>query len=146
MILRLAAPADVLRVTALETELFGPDAWSEVSVRAELTGRGRRVVVAEADENDDGVVGYVVTAAAGDMVDLQRIAVAPPYRRRGLARRLLDAVVPSVPMLLEVSAANTGALAFYAAEGFAEISRRRRYYRDGTDAVVMRRPGPAESA
>ncbi|MGZ4441681.1 MAG: GNAT family N-acetyltransferase, partial [Nocardioidaceae bacterium] len=96
MILRLAAPADVLRVTALEAELFGPDAWSEASVRAELTGPGRRVVVAEADENDDGVVGYVVTALAGDVVDLQRIAVAPPYRRRGLARRLLDAVVPSV--------------------------------------------------
>ena len=144
MILRPAAPADVARVTALEAELFGPDAWSEASVQEELTGPGRRAVVAEADE---GVVGYVVTAPAGDVVDLQRIAVAPPYRRRGLARRLLDAVAPSVPLLLEVSAANTGALAFYAAEGFAEIGRRRRYYRDGTDAVVMRRPAPtADSA
>jgi ribosomal protein S18 acetylase RimI-like enzyme len=41
-------------------------------------------------------------------------------------------------MLLEVSAANTGALAFYAASGFVEIDRRPRYYRDGTDAVVLR--------
>jgi ribosomal protein S18 acetylase RimI-like enzyme len=42
-------------------------------------------------------------------------------------------------MLLEVSAANVGALGFYAAEGFGEIDRRRRYYRDGTDAVVLQR-------
>jgi [ribosomal protein S18]-alanine N-acetyltransferase len=42
-------------------------------------------------------------------------------------------------MLLEVSARNTDALAFYAAADFVEIDRRRRYYRDGSDAVVMRR-------
>ena len=41
-------------------------------------------------------------------------------------------------MLLEVAAGNEAALAFYAAEGFTEIDRRRRYYRDGTDAVVLR--------
>ncbi len=46
-------------------------------------------------------------------------------------------------MLLEVSARNGGALAFYAAAGFTEIDRRHRYYRDGSDAVVMRLPlGP----
>ena len=42
-------------------------------------------------------------------------------------------------MLLEVSAANGSAIAFYTAEGFAEIDRRRRYYRDGSDALVLRR-------
>jgi ribosomal-protein-alanine N-acetyltransferase len=40
-------------------------------------------------------------------------------------------------MLLEVRADNAGALAFYLAEGFAEIDRRRRYYRDGADAIVL---------
>ena len=43
-------------------------------------------------------------------------------------------------MLLEVRADNRGALAFYAEHGFVEIDRRLRYYRDGTDAVVMRLP------
>ena len=42
-------------------------------------------------------------------------------------------------MLLEVSAANAGAIAFYEAHGFARIDVRRRYYRDGSDAVVMLR-------
>jgi ribosomal-protein-alanine N-acetyltransferase len=87
-----------------------------------------------------------VTLAAGDVVDLQRIAVHPGHQRQGLARLLLDAAVAAGKaaradrMLLEVSAANSAALAFYATAGFVEIDRRRRYYRDGTDAVVMRLP------
>ena len=138
MILRPATVEDVPAVTALETELFGADAWSTGSVRDELTGARRTAVVA----CDPEVVGYAVTMTAGDVVDLQRIAVAASHRRQGLARRLLEAVAPDGRMLLEVGAGNTAALAFYAAEGFAEIARRRAYYRDGSDAVVMEREWP----
>ena len=43
-------------------------------------------------------------------------------------------------MLLEVSAANAAAVAFYDAQGFTRIDVRRRYYRDGSDALVLARP------
>ena len=134
MILRPATADDVAAVTALEAELFGPDAWSAASVAEELTGERRTAVVAV----DPEVVGYAVTLAS-DVVDLHRIGVAATYRRTGLAHRLLAAVSAGDRMLLEVSDRNAGALAFYAAEGFTEIGRRRRYYRDGADAVVMER-------
>jgi ribosomal protein S18 acetylase RimI-like enzyme len=133
--LRPATDDDVAAVHALEVDLFGADAWSPTSVREELLGERRTAVVA----CDPEVVGYVVTAVAGDVVDLQRVAVRADHRRAGLARRLLREVHPAdAPLLLEVSATNDAALRFYAAEGFTEIDRRRRYYRDGSDAVVMR--------
>jgi ribosomal-protein-alanine acetyltransferase len=144
VILRPATAEDVPAVVALERDLFGVDAWSEASVREELTGMRRVAVVA----CDPGVVGYVVTASAGDVVDLQRVAVHPSRRREGLARSLLEracALVAGDRMLLEVAAGNGAALAFYAAEGFAEVARRRRYYRDGSDAVVMQRALPASA-
>ena len=150
MTLRAAVPSDAAAVAALEQQVFGTDAWSASSVSEELAGPGRAALVATGDGGE--VVGYAVTLTVGDVVDLQRIAVAPRWRRRGLARdllhRLVDAArgsdVPPDRMLLEVSAANTAGLAFYAAEGFTEVDRRRRYYRDGTDAVVMRLAlGPA---
>jgi ribosomal-protein-alanine N-acetyltransferase len=42
-------------------------------------------------------------------------------------------------MFLEVSDRNLPARALYAAAGFAEVGRRRRYYADGSDALVLRR-------
>ena len=135
--------AVVRAVAALESEVFGPDAWSTAQVAEELGGDGRRTWVTE---RDGGLVGYAVTWRSGDVVDLQRIAVHPGHRNRGLARDLLDAAVAAGRadgadrMLLEVGAGNPAALALYAASGFVEIDRRRRYYRDGDDAVVMRLP------
>ncbi|MGZ4494163.1 MAG: GNAT family N-acetyltransferase [Nocardioides sp.] len=145
LLVRPADVADVGAVVMLEERLFGADAWSAESVGEELTGAGRLALVGVVG-ND--VVAYVVTMAAGDVVDLLRVGVDPDWRRNGIAATLLDIAVedarlsdvPPEAMLLEVSAANAGALAFYAASGFTEIDRRRGYYRDGTDAVVMRRP------
>jgi ribosomal protein S18 acetylase RimI-like enzyme len=131
--LRPAAPADVDALVALERQLFGVDAWSAASVAEEVSA-GRVVV-------SDGLDGYVVIRPAGDAVDLMRIGVAPEARRRGLAHALLAEVTSDVRLLLEVSTDNLAALAFYAAEGFVEIARRKRYYRDGSDAVVMEREG-----
>ena len=142
MTLRPATPADAPVLAALETTLFGVDAWSEAAVLGELDGPGRHAVAAV---DDDEVVGYAVTMLSADVADLQRIAVRPDRQRQGIARRLLEEVLDHAGgegahrMLLEVSASNTAALAFYAAADFVEIDRRRRYYRDGTDAVVMRR-------
>ena len=141
--IRPAAATDVPSLLALEADLFGPDAWSEASLRDELDGPGRRAVVLVSGAE---VVGYAVTMRAGDVVDLQRIAVRPDHQRQGLAARLLaDALAAARAdgadrMLLEVSAANAAAVAFYDAQGFTRIDVRRRYYRDDSDALVLARP------
>jgi ribosomal-protein-alanine N-acetyltransferase len=138
--LRPATEADVEAISGLESLLFGADAWTPAIVRSELTAPDRVALVAEGDGSDSGVAGYVVVRVSPDVADLHRIAVVPAARRRGLARQLLAEVGPVPRLLLEVSADNDEARAFYAAEGFTELARRRRYYRDGSDAVVMERP------
>lgn len=146
MTLREVTAADVDAVAAIatiEAAVFGADAWSPAQVAEELGGPGRRTWVIE---NRGAVVGYAVTWRAGDVVDLQRIAVLPGHRHQGLARALLEEAVAAGRadgadrMLLEVGAGNTAARALYATAGFEEIDRRRRYYADGADAVVMRLP------
>jgi len=143
---RAATRDDLAAVTALEADNLGADAWSENLLAEGLAGRLPTIhyLVAEAD---GAVVGHAVTSLAGDIAELQRIAVAPALRRTGVASALLDAAVALAEgsddadrMLLEVREGNAGALAFYAARGFVEVDRRPKYYRDGTTAVVMRRP------
>ncbi len=133
---RPASASDVDALAELEAACFDADAWSADALRAAL-GPARRAVVVLAD----GVLaGYAVARTAGDVVDLERIAVHPDRRRAGLGRELLAAVLSvDQRVLLEVSATNDAARAFYEAVGFEVIDRRRRYYRDGSDALVMER-------
>ena len=143
--IRPARPDDVADVTRLEAECLGVDAWSEGLVREGVTGALPTVVYLVA-EVDGAVVGHAVASMAGDIAELQRIAVARTHRRAGVATELVTAVVAAAEdtaadrILLEVREDNEGALRFYARVGFTEIDRRRRYYADGATAVVLLRP------
>ncbi|SDS53270.1 [SSU ribosomal protein S18P]-alanine acetyltransferase [Nocardioides scoriae] len=141
---RPATAADLEAVVDLEQRCLGADAWGAALVAPGLAGELPTVsyLVVEVGGR---VVGHAVVSAAGDVAELQRIAVAPEQRRQGLATRLLGAATEDLlgseaeRLLLEVREDNAGAARFYAAEGFAEIARRRRYYADGSTAVVMER-------
>ena len=140
---RVAGIDDVRAVSRLETGCLGEDAWSEGLVREGIRGALPTVTYLVA-ESRGFVVGHAVTSAAGDIAELQRIAVDPGHRRTGVASTLLAGVVEAAGraeadrLLLEVREDNSGALAFYALAGFVEIDRRPGYYADGATAVVLR--------
>lgn len=132
-------------MSLLEEECLAIDAWPAGLVRSGVTGETPTVSFWVA-ETAQGVVGYAAASVAADLAELQRIAVGPEQRRRGLAGLLLGAVVTHARsggadrLLLEVREDNDAARAFYRRHGFTEIDRRRRYYRDGATAVVMLLP------
>ena len=144
MTVRPASEADIDAVAASEAANLGPDAWSHGLVAEGVAGRLPTVhyLVAEAAGR---VIGHAVVSVVADIAELQRIAVAEDLRRTGVATSLLDEVVALAAsggadrLLLEVRENNDAALGFYARQGFVEVDRRRRYYRDGTTAVVLRR-------
>jgi ribosomal-protein-alanine N-acetyltransferase len=152
-VIEAATSADVPAVVALELVALGPDAWSAALVEQGITGEVPTVHYLVFRE-DGLVIGYAAVSVAGDVVELQRIAVDPDRRRGGVATLLLGEVVRlaradgAERVLLEVREDNAGALEFYGAAGFAEIARRPRYYRDGATAVVLELPvsGPDVNA
>ena len=140
--IRPAEAADVAAIAALEADNLGADAWSEGLVAEGVGGRLPTVhyLVAEVDGT---VVGHAAASVVADVAELQRIAVDRAHRRTGLATALLAEVralavdAAADRLLLEVREDNAGAIAFYEGQGFAEIARRRLYYRDGATAVVL---------
>lgn len=147
MSVREASVTDLDVVLALEEECF-PDPWGEGLVAPGLAGELPTTTYLVAEDDGGDVVGYAVLSIAGDIADLQRIAVTASARRTGQASELLDKAIweamltgrrPPDRMLIEVRADNASGLAFYAARDFVEIDRRARYYADGTDAVILRR-------
>jgi [ribosomal protein S18]-alanine N-acetyltransferase len=143
-VIRPAVPADAVAVADLELDNLAADAWSEQLVAAGVSGELPTVTYLVA-EVDGTVVGHAAASVVADIAELQRIAVDAGHRRTGLATALLEGVLSLARaggadrVLLEVREDNDGALAFYAAAGFTEIDRRRRYYRDGATAVVLLR-------
>ncbi|MET0820915.1 MAG: ribosomal protein S18-alanine N-acetyltransferase [Aeromicrobium sp.] len=134
---RRATLDDVDSITAIETTCFGASAWSETLVTDEVQGERNVVLVA------DDVTAYGAISVTGDVADLDRIAVLPGSRGRGLARGLLVELVDlardldAERMLLEVAADNVAAIGLYEAHGFDTIAIRRRYYAGWVDALVM---------
>lgn len=139
---RVAIRGDLDALVALEAEAFGDEAWSEESVAAELTGIGttRHVIVSVDGER---LVGYAALMYVDQVADVQRVVVGPGDRRRGIAAHLLRLLLDGTAsrgckqVLLEVGADNVAALGLYANFGFAEVSRRPRYYGGDVDAVVL---------
>ena len=77
--------------------------------------------------------------------EILNLAVDPAWRRRGVARKLLEAELsrPKTQWFLEVRESNAVARQFYESLGFRPIGRRENYYRslgEGSPegAIVMR--------
>jgi len=133
---------DIPAVAALEREIF-TDAWSVESFRNEVMDRRTSWPVVLEDE-DGRLAAYLVAWLVADEVHLGNIAVAPAYRRRGLARRLLAALERkgcergARLVTLEVRRSNEAARALYEDLGYRTVQIRRAYYVDDKeDALVM---------
>jgi [ribosomal protein S18]-alanine N-acetyltransferase len=144
---RRAADADVSAIMLLERATFESDAWSEASMRTEVSSEHCFYLVAFRPETPDAIEGYAgLLAPAGSTDgDIQTIAVAPGARRQGLGRGLMLALLGEArrrgvtAVFLEVRADNPGAQALYRMLGFDEIGVRPHYYQpDDVDAIVMR--------
>ena len=80
---------DVEQVEELEKQCFSVP-WSEHILKDGLTGRFDTYLVWE----KDGIVaGYCALRVLADEGEIQRIAVLPSWRRHGIAKSLMEAMI-----------------------------------------------------
>lgn len=142
MILTNMESRHVPQVAALEKMCFC-DPWSENSVASELENPLSRWLVAVEGEQ---VLGYVGSQTVLDESDMMNLAVDPAFRRRGIARALVLALIEELgkmgsrQLTLEVRASNESAQALYACLGFECVGRRKNYYLNPKeDALILRK-------
>lgn len=142
LMIRPATDAEIDAIASLESEAF-PFPWKGEFFRGEIRASGRfnRVVV-----DDRGMLaGYLFSMLVLDELHINKIAVRPELRRRGIARALMDecfdfARQKGVQLLsLEVRETNDEAREFYHSLSFRLAYRRPSYYPDGEAALVMTR-------
>jgi [ribosomal protein S18]-alanine N-acetyltransferase len=105
-------------------------------------------------EQDGEVQGFALFSQILDETTLLNIAVRPPVRRQGLARKLLEHALHELAQrgalrcLLEVRVSNAPAIALYRSLGFSADGWRRNYYPAAAgreDALLMSRDLPGQT-
>ena len=131
----------VSQIAKLETVCFS-DPWSEISIASELKNPLSLWLVAM-----DGatVVGYIGSQAVMGEADMMNVAVAPDYRRKGIAENLINRLVDALAegdnhsLSLEVRESNQPAIALYQKLGFTQVGFRPGYYRNPREGALILR-------
>ena len=136
--IRRLAYSDLPAVIAIERRSF-PTPWSLAMFVLELSKPSGICLAATIE---DRLCGYLVCSRYDQVWHLMNVAVAPDWRRLGIARSLLrqlfDDAGDKLSFTLEVRMSNVEAIAMYERFGFQRAGTRRRYYHDnGEDALIM---------
>jgi ribosomal-protein-alanine N-acetyltransferase len=143
---RLDAP-DLDAVEVIERASY-PTPWSRAMFVAEL--RKPSSLAVGAFTGDGVLIGYAFVSRYVDAWHVMNVAIAPSYRRRGVARALLERVFevtaadPRRGYTLEVRVSNVDAIRLYESLGFESRGVRRAYYTDNReDALIMWKEPPS---
>jgi len=129
---------DIDSVTKMERDIFS-DPMSYQTLESALNSDLFLIL-----KESDMICGYFLGHCLMDEMEIYRIAILPNMRRLGYGKMLLNkakeyAINQGVERcFLEVREGNLAARKLYGSFGFAEIDRRRRFYRlPDEDAIVM---------
>ena len=135
--------AQLEQIEAIEQQCFSCP-WTLDQLRSQLSD-DRHVFLAAVAESGT-VLGYVGMMFVLDEGYISNVAVAPDFRRQGVADALISALMMRAEELglafvtLEVRAGNEPAKALYAKHGFVPVGRRKNYYDlPKEDAILMTR-------
>lgn len=127
-------------LAALEKLCFA-DPWTRPCLEAELGKTGSVFAVAELNGR---TAGYAGMNCVLDECYVDDVAVFPEYRRRGIARALMEFLIAAAEarkasfLTLEVRASNRAAISLYAGLGFRQAGIRRGFYRNpDEDALIL---------
>lgn len=145
--------ADLDEVLTIERASF-PTPWSRGAFLYELKQNPvARCWVARGSGSAPRVVGYLCLWEIHPEIHITNLAVHRVWRRQGIARSLLGAILEDArrrhltTAFLEVRPTNTEARSLYEDLGFQVIGRRKGYYFDtGEDALLMKADLTAASA
>jgi ribosomal-protein-alanine N-acetyltransferase len=100
---------------------------------------------------EDGTcAGYICPTLVLDEGQILNFAVHPAYRGRGIGKILLATALEQLRdrgatvVYLEVRPSNTVAISLYAHSEFITVGRRKAYYENGEDAILMKYEFPLQ--
>lgn len=132
---------DIPTLVSLEEELLKETVGEEM-LASELHNKFARFYVAT---HNDKVIGYLSCWMVEGTVDIINVVIDKNYQHQGYGQALFlemekDAKKDNcTEIMLEVKENNSQAIKFYLKQGYEQISIRKNYYQDRTNALIMKK-------
>lgn len=90
-------------------------------------------------KNENNVDGYLIVLNLKKELEIIKIGVNPESQGQGIGTKLMNFLKEEhTTIFLEVNHHNTNAINFYKFHGFVEVGRRKNYYPDLGDAIILK--------
>ena len=140
--LRRLEVGDLSAIEKIEQRSY-PTPWSRSMFAGELA-KPSSICLGAFDSESGALAGYLIISRYVDAWHVMNVAVAPDYRRRGIASTMLERLFELTAgdgrrgYTLEVRVSNGDAIRLYERAGFKARGIRRGYYTDNReDALIM---------
>ena len=96
-------------------------------------------------ELKDLVIGYIGACILADQTEILNFVIDEAFQRNGYGQLLLNKIIEesinlnSTNIVLEVNVSNQKGINFYLKNNFKNIHTRKNYYKDGSDAYLMKK-------
>ena len=130
---------DIKKVVELE-EKYLLESLGEKLLASELSEKNNGVSF-YVIENDDVDIGYIGRYYFFQEAEVLNFVVDESYQRQGYGQKLFDKMVEDMKdvkkITLEVRASNIKGINFYTKNGFKQVGVRKKYYKNGEDALLL---------
>lgn len=136
IIIRPISVNDVSRIIQLEMDFLGETIGSDMLISESTNPTIKFLAI----EKNNLLLGYIGCYHILDECEILNFVIDGAFQRSGYGQMLFDELLRQVEpkrVILDVRVNNEKGIKFYIKNGFKQISIRKNYYLDGTDAYVM---------
>lgn len=136
VIIRPISVSDVSRIIDLEMTYLGETIGSDMLISENTNPTIKFLAI----EKNNLLLGYIGCYHILDECEVLNFVIDGAFQRKGYGQMLFNELLRQVEpkrVILDVRVNNQKGINFYIKNGFKQISVRKNYYLDGTDALVM---------
>lgn len=130
---------DLLEIEKISGQRFGNESWTEAQFESSYSLDSSIFLVAFEKEK---LVSFLIGQDTVDSINILLLATEKEFEKKGFAGALVKELAEKFKgkkLWLEVKESNSCAIKFYQKNGFKPVYTRKKYYKDGENAIILER-------